>query len=108
MSNYNVKNQTNGDANFVWREDITPYEFIHEYDFTKCKINTFDDISDIFMDYVYKLFDEKHAHGRAFSYSADYIEYIKSLLKDAFLQDPKTIKMHPRTYNRIKRLYVEK
>lgn len=99
----------NQNYNFNWREDITPYEFIHEYDFRTCtKLDTFDDVADIFLDYVYSIFENKYAHGKPFSYSKDYIEYIKSLLKEAFLQDPKSINMHPRTYNRIRRLYVEK
>ena len=84
---------------------MTINEFIHSKDFMGMRIDDVDDILEMYLQEFCKEYDEHYAHGAPFHIPEDMLEYMKEGVKKALNTNPQDIKMHPRTLNRIRRVY---
>lgn len=93
-------------SNFARKEvsDMTINEFVHEHDFRQDKIYDLDDIVEVVMDYIFTLYNERYPN-QPMSYDDEFVANIKEGVRRSLNKDPGSIKMHPRTLNRIRRTY---
>ena len=83
---------------------MTIYEFVHTHDFYNDSVYDLDDVVDVVMDYIFTLYNERYPN-QPMSYDRQFVDNIKEGVKRSLNRDPGSIKMHPRTLNRIRRNY---